>query len=191
MMKRLNKNGFTIIELLIATVVFSVVLMVITASIVQFGKLYYRGVVQDRMQETVRNISESVTQTIQFAGVSTPVSFTNGSNITGYCIGNIRYTMNTLAGSYHLTRDTISSPCSVAAVGTNRTEFLGTDMQPLKFTINSSLAGKADTVAIKIAYGPSDVFLRDMSNNITGCKQVTVGGQFCAISDLTTTVVKR
>jgi prepilin-type N-terminal cleavage/methylation domain-containing protein len=62
-----HKNGFTIIELLVATVVFSLILIVATAAIIQVGRMYYRGITYARTQEVVRNTTEEIAQAIQFS----------------------------------------------------------------------------------------------------------------------------
>jgi prepilin-type N-terminal cleavage/methylation domain-containing protein len=109
-MKKVAKNnqfGFTIVELLIATVVFSIVLVGAMAGFTQIGRLYYKGVVAAKTQEVNRAVIEEISQAIQFnkntirttlpgggsslvaGGPDVPV----GNTDTGYfCIGPKRYT---------------------------------------------------------------------------------------------------
>lgn len=99
-----SQNGFTIVELLIATLVFSSVMMVVVSGIAQIGRLYYKGVTMSRTQETTQRISDEITQSIQFG--SDPV-FANASmgsdtgsgdsiSATGYfCAGGKRYEYKT------------------------------------------------------------------------------------------------
>lgn len=65
-MKRSRSSGFTIIELLIATTVFSVVLLTISAAITQIGRLYYKGITSARTQEVARSVMGDIAQSIQF-----------------------------------------------------------------------------------------------------------------------------
>lgn len=59
-----NTAGFTIVELMIATVVFSVILILITTGIIQIGKAYYKGIIGSRTQETARKITDEVGRSI-------------------------------------------------------------------------------------------------------------------------------
>ncbi len=106
-MKRLNTNqkGFTILELMIATMVFSVILLGATTALIQIGKLYYKGIISSRTQETARGIVDQLGQQLQFsAGVPTkfdPQPYTtpapNGIQGTAtlkygaICVGGKRY----------------------------------------------------------------------------------------------------
>lgn len=101
-----NKRGFTIVELMIATMVFSVILLSAATALIQMGKLYYKGVVTNRMQETTRSIVDQVGQQLQFSkdnfvpstgGSSHQYIVTNGIDGAGkmtysaLCIGDTRY----------------------------------------------------------------------------------------------------
>lgn len=100
-----STNGFTIIELLFSTLVFSVVLLLCLTALLQIGKLYYKGVTTAQTQDSTRDILNEISQAIQFTGigVTSPtyvagpdVGVTGNSataNDTGYfCIGATRYT---------------------------------------------------------------------------------------------------
>src|SRR6266545_6126580 len=87
------RSGFTIMELLIATVVFSVVLLVVTAGILQIARVYYKGVTEANTQNTVRTIIDTISQAIQFSGgdvTSTPAITTPGSSYA-FCVGNQQF----------------------------------------------------------------------------------------------------
>lgn len=85
-----NQRGFTIIELLIAMSVFTIVLLVLTGAIVQIGRLYYKGLTMSRTQEATRNVIEDVTRSIHYTpGVVKNVSGP-GTN-RGVCVGLRRY----------------------------------------------------------------------------------------------------
>ncbi len=96
-MKKTDKqSGFTIIELLIATSIFSVILLVGSMMLLQIGKMYYRGVNSIRTQEVARNVVEDVSRKIQFSGdivsESLPGNF-SGVEVKSYCIGTVRYSV--------------------------------------------------------------------------------------------------
>jgi len=63
-----NQLGFTIVELLIATAVFSAILLGATFALIQVGKMYYKGIVSARTQEVARNVTDSISRPIQFQG---------------------------------------------------------------------------------------------------------------------------
>ncbi len=95
-----KQKGFTIIELLLATAVFSLVLVGATSALIQIGRMYYKGLTTSNTQETARRIMEDVSRNIQFSGATptdTPggglaVNY-NGTDIAliSFCIGSLRY----------------------------------------------------------------------------------------------------
>lgn len=95
-MKRitLNKRGFTLVELMIATVIFSTILLATMTILIQLGRMYYKGVIVNRTQETTRSITDEISQQLQFGAdrITTDVSETfNGTNVKTFCIGTQRY----------------------------------------------------------------------------------------------------
>ncbi|MCA9330400.1 prepilin-type N-terminal cleavage/methylation domain-containing protein [Candidatus Saccharibacteria bacterium] len=89
MNRQINKQaGFTILELLIATAIFSVILLVATSGIIYLGKIFYKGVTLSKTQEKARTISEELSKSLQFSG-SRP-EFNNGS-VKILCMGDTRY----------------------------------------------------------------------------------------------------
>ncbi len=106
---RSQDSGFTVLELMISTVVFSVLLIGAATMLVQIGRLFYKGVVSSRTQEVTRNITDDISRTLQFGGetprvpandLSTPavdesalkVSTPKGDvTINAFCIGSTRY----------------------------------------------------------------------------------------------------
>ncbi len=89
-----NKNqssGFTMIELLIATTVFSMVLLVCTVALIQIGKTYYRGITSSQVQNRARAAIDDISQAIQFSGEPvTPID--KISSPYHFCAGDKRYT---------------------------------------------------------------------------------------------------
>lgn len=176
-MKRTNNKGFTIIELLIATVIFSVVLLVITGAIVQFGRVYYKGIVQSRTQERTRAITDSVSKNLQF-------SRTGSFSKEGDCvqIGNFSYVYRSLPSN---TLKLSDNGCRLSG----GTEMLGERMQLVAFDVIDPEADGIYNIKVRVVYGDA----RDFVDNDTTqpCKAVILGGQFCAFSELSTTVVSR
>lgn len=94
-----NNKGFTIIELMFSTVIFSFILLLSLAALLQIGKLYYKGVTTAQTQQAARNIMDELTQSIQLSagGVNFPPgpigpNIAAGNAATGvFCIGDTRY----------------------------------------------------------------------------------------------------
>lgn len=202
-MKRMNSKGFTIIEMLIATVVFAMTLLIITTAIIQFGKIYYKGTIQARTQQTVRTALEDVSQSIQFGSQDPTGPFTDPSGAQYYCVGNHRYTYIITAAGTQLGTGAGQSPhifvsddpigCSGAfpsmasqPLPTGARELLGERMQLTNFQI-TKIGTDLFQVTVAVAYGSST----DLEPDKRACKALNIGGQFCAVSQLTTMVQKR
>ncbi|HSW85157.1 MAG TPA: type II secretion system protein [Candidatus Saccharimonadales bacterium] len=96
---KLKKNGFTIVELMIATTILSFILVMVTAVMINIGNLYFKGITQVRTQDAVRSIADDLTHNLQLGsqvnpGGSTGYIETFGDHITvnSFCIDDVRYT---------------------------------------------------------------------------------------------------
>jgi prepilin-type N-terminal cleavage/methylation domain-containing protein len=99
------QKGFTIIELMISTIIFSLVLLGATAAIIQIGKQFYKGLTLARTQEATRSTVEEIAQSIQYTsrdikvpnypgGVTkyyVPVTDPLAPDTFYFCVGNKRY----------------------------------------------------------------------------------------------------
>ena len=88
-----SQAGFTIVELMIATTVFSMVLLVIIYGVLSFTHAYYSGVNSSTTQDTARNVMNTVAQAIEFSGnVIRGSGSVGGSNPAYYfCAGGSVY----------------------------------------------------------------------------------------------------
>lgn len=199
-MRKLNNHGFTIIELLIAMVSFSLILLIITGAIIQFSSVYYKGVVTSKTQETARAVADNIARSAQFSSeLPTEVfpSPTVHNNYGMVCIGSKRYnyTLNKLLVdevNHVLTADA-QAGCTPydGHTGTpaNATELLGEKMQLLRLRVEQAGDGII-TVKVTVAYG-NDVVINPTDRSKSTCPGISLGGQFCAISNVETTVTKR
>lgn len=95
-----SQKGFTIVELMFATVIFSLILLLCLSSLVQIGRMYYKGVTTAQTQETARGLMDEVVQAIQFSsggitsptGPNGPVVNPTDNPVGNFCIGSTRYT---------------------------------------------------------------------------------------------------
>jgi prepilin-type N-terminal cleavage/methylation domain-containing protein len=77
-----KQEGFTIVELMIATTVFAVILLVITAGVTSFTSSYYQGVNSSTTQNAASNIMNDISQALQFSG-SSAADVSMGSTLSG------------------------------------------------------------------------------------------------------------
>jgi len=197
---RLNQKAFTIIELMIATAVFSTILVMVTIMMISIGNLYYKGVNEARVQDDVRSITDEVAQHLELsdAGPLPPAVSPNGLN-HAYCIGDTRYTFTlnrqiVTQTPHVLWRDTNPTPDSCSTTNTfltspppatNGSELIAPNSRLTFFSISNT---SPYTISVGIAFG--DTTLLNLSGINTTCKG-NIGDQFCATATLTTTVTQR
>lgn len=195
--KKYTETGFTLVELLIASSVFSVILLLLTFGMLQIGKVYYKGSTSSRTQAVARNISDEISQSIQFAGGAvTPLSVSVSGDTTTFCIGDKGYWFKLdkkLKDEPHVFV-VDSSQCAVSFVGTppqlkkSQRELMVQNTRLTKLVVNYDTVRKGYDVIVRVAAGDNDMFEGDNANN--NCKG-GAGGQFCAVSELYTFVQKR
>ena len=201
-----KQQGFTIIELMIATSVFSVVLLLCTFGLMQIGKLYYKGISSTRTQKTTRSVLDMLSQDIEFAD--------NDIVVTGtmICAGHHRYTyqlnakLDDVAVPHVMVLDDLPGGCDISTPPqtplstANGQELLGRNMRLANLLVNHDGAG-GYSILVKIIYGDDDL-LRDGPNGTLRVGDVGfdirnatcsggAGSQFCAVSTLSTFVKKR
>jgi prepilin-type N-terminal cleavage/methylation domain-containing protein len=90
-----DDRGFTIIELMIATAVLSVMLLLVTVVMLNIGVLYYKGISQSRVQDDTRSIMDEISQQLQLSDQTLPAPTAGPHGEVAYCIGDARYTVIT------------------------------------------------------------------------------------------------
>jgi prepilin-type N-terminal cleavage/methylation domain-containing protein len=216
--KHIYQSGFTVVELMIATVVSSLILVVITVGIVRFTSDYYKGVNVSSTQATTQNAIDAVAQAIQFNANSTVA--TDGSQGI-FCAGNqvFLYTMGkalnaapsaTNWGLYQLNNP--SSNCIIPADTSGGTELLGPNMRLGIMNLSEIGSTNVWQLDIRVAYGDADLLCRTgisgtskgscntgatdyaSSDIIQGsdltCK-IRIGSQFCSVVHLSTAIGQR
>lgn len=196
-LNRTQQKGFTIIELMIATSVFSVVLLLCTYGLLEIGRTYYKGVTITRTQETARRIVDDVSEAIKFSADEVAGSESGGRG--HYCVGSKRYSfvlnrqLDDSSPSHALVSDKPTS-CGYIDIDTSfpsgGEEMLSTRMRLSKFSIERVGSTDLYTVRVLVATGDDDVFV-DHSVADLQCSGERSSSQFCAVTELTTTVQKR
>lgn len=215
-----GESGFTIVELLVATTIFSIVLMVILSSFLQIGRMFYKGISVNNVNETARSFVDAVASDVRISGNVTNTRNDNapGSTKRFFCVGEHRYTfvLNRKVGAGDLRpasnsiqaglmQDTVSGGAcphpSVSGSGTSPQQLLGPDMQlnRMVFACNTT---KCDIQAHVIFYGADNsVFASSIPDLDTPAEALTapdafcsgslLSTQFCATADINTVVTTR
>ena len=202
-----SQKGFTIVELLISSLVFSLVLLTVTIGVIQITRVYYKGITESTAQNAARDALDTISQAIQFNGGE--VSKTNPSapgNWATFCGGGQQFSYRlgyqlvdgTLTPGKHQTASALlmspNSSCSgnPGALTTGR-ELLGPKMRLANLQVTDQ-GNNLYKITIRVVYGDDDLLFSPSGGTDTAadakCK-ATAGSQFCSVSELTTTVVKR
>lgn len=219
-MNKFNRQntGFTIVELMIATLVFSVILLIATYGIINIGRLYRKSLTSNQTQQTARSIIDTVSQNIKFN--SGPVIPGVNSNFV-YCLGSgkrlsflIDGQVKRITGGGNTTfqhgfviDDTpcnnTTQPQAFTYVGTDAIlgkELLAPGMRITKFYIcYPSMQTTVDCTSSLVNMLSSDLYYINvkvvygdddlLSGSPKDCKQ-SAGREFCASSELSTYVQK-
>jgi prepilin-type N-terminal cleavage/methylation domain-containing protein len=204
--------GFTIVELLVALAVFSVVLVVVTAAIIQISRVYYKGFTETQVQTTARTVMDTISQGIQFGGgtiIGTPTSQTPGTSYA-FCLGNQEYSfrpgyqlVDTTPG-IDQTNNALVVRTTAACSGTSAQNLAGAvtgrEMLAPRMRLSKMVVKSVGTnlyqIQIRLVYGDDDLLVSP-SGSPNGPKATDAackgqdGRQFCAVSELNTTVIRR
>ncbi|MDB5168682.1 MAG: hypothetical protein JWO41_38 [Candidatus Saccharibacteria bacterium] len=205
-MTRQKQAGFTIVELMIALTILSVILLLSTLTLSQLGKLFSKGVNQANTQNIARNLMTSISSDIQVGSNMPQHKSVSGSETV--CMGATRYTFlraQPLDATHPhvLWRDSmktadVCTPFDLTAyadlntapdaVDKSGVELLGNNME-----VTDLDTGKLDDrtwfVTVTIAYG-GDLVVYNKIADTTNCQSVK-GNQFCAVASLKKTVTRR
>lgn len=205
-----SQKGFTIIELMIATLVFSVILLVVSTGLLNIGRSYFKGITSSATQNTARSIIDDVASAIQFGGGTV---YGLGAPGGMYCVGDRLYSYQlgqklTNTSSHALLSSRVSAGCQSSTVplplntvpSGDVQELLGLNMSLAIFRIEQVVTDPTlYTVNVRVVQGDDDLLedLLDAQGNpgagdgiLDTCKSGT-GSQFCATSEVRTTVHKR
>lgn len=220
MNKPQRQAGFTIVELLVATAIFSTIMLVMMVAILQFSRAYYRGITNSTTQTTARAIVDEVSQAIQFSG-SDVMTLANT-----VCVGTSQYDSKPYAqldgssathGLYATPRNGTCTAKPNFVTGSadpkqNSRELLGPNMRLVKFNVQPASA-QVYTINVKIANGDDDLLCNPGASGSDGkndcnsglndnnhkslikngnikCRPIT-GSQFCSVVELNVSVQKR
>lgn len=198
-----NQSAFTIVELIIASSVFSMVVLGAGMMIIQISRLYYKGIIVSRTQTTARNIIESISRPIQYESANvSPMVIDGATNYQVICIGEDRYTFainkkQSLAGGPNDIPHAAWQDKCVGSVPNLASTSLsgGRDLLSNNMWVNSIYVEPVNTpdpglwkVGLTVMYGDEDLI--DMSPPVK-CKGNIAGSQWCSVITYKTMVFKR
>lgn len=190
-----QQAGFTIIELLIATLIFSVILLIATFGVIQVSRTYIKGFVASETENTTRSIVDQVSQAVQLSQTGSLAIATPVTGWYAFCINGYRYTYQLndelASGGHAFVRDYIGGGSCTPNINwtSSGTELLSTNERLVSFSI-AQVPNSTDLyqVSLSILYGDDNV---TMGSPPDRCLDNSSGGEFCALSSTTTTVEQR
>lgn len=211
-----SQRGFTIVELMIATTIFTFILLIAVAGFVRMGQLYSKGINQAKVQDNIRNVSDEITRSVQFADGRKITTANNSSDVQQFCIGDVRYTaymnepfdiesgINPATNQTGMWSERIaegSSCCPDQACVDVSDQMLGNNVRVLNLEVVNLDTGVDDVwkVNVRLAYGDDDLLTNyDDSGNLipantttATCKNGSSSSTFCATAQLDTAAKKR
>lgn len=208
-----HQLGFTIVELLIATAVFAMVLVIVTSGILQVADTFFKGDTESNTQQVTATVMDTISQAVQFNGGSV-VSILGASPADGdtLCIGNEKFSYwpgyQLVASNPNSTEDqtnaalienSTTSGC-VGSPSTTGRELLSDDMRLSNLSVqcisSATLCGSTTTggqlyqIDIRVVYGNDNLLLNPTATDAS-CNGAVSGQQFCAVSDVSTVVAER
>jgi len=201
---RLNKQGFTLVELMIAAGVFSVILLGAAAALTQISRLYYKGIISSRTQSVSRSVIDDISRSLQFTAADPiyipPTDLTDPKSRGVLCINTDRYTFkinDQLVGgnTFVMWKDsTIAGTCDPNMEPDPRkddgAELIDNRMRLAEFSVVDSKINNLYDINIKVVYGDDDL-LNNLGKPDISCNGSITGAQWCAVSGLKTKVYKR
>lgn len=237
--KSCRQGGFTIIELMIATLIFSVIMLVAAGTVVRFTNNFQKSLAQSSTQNAARSTVDLISQQLQFIGngngfrpLGPPPP--GGSISRGYCIQGTKFSyvlgrqLQDQVPNVLMQQDGTGDGCGgfaqdLSSGSVAGKELLAPHMRLAKFEIvNDADDGGIDgsnnpllyRIQVKVVFGADDLLCVDgvtngspqdcsstqAMTNVAGlsagdlarlrCKS-QIGSQFCAASDISTTVQRR
>jgi type II secretory pathway pseudopilin PulG len=176
-----SQAGFTIVELMIATLVFSFILIVITVGVMAFTNSYYKGVNSSTTQTATQAIVDDITQAIQFGGAGTVgLSSLPSANTDGvFCAGSKLFIFTSGVkfsgtpadhnwGLYMMNNPNTAS-CTKPGAPSGGSELLGPNMRLADFSlIQPNVTSPTWNVNIRVAYGDTDLLCSTSLNGHQG-----------------------
>ena len=202
-MKKLSNKGFTIIELLIATMVFTSVLLLCMEGITRIARVYVKNVSISRANDFSKSFMNDIAGQIKF-GSHAPTQSISGNTIYVCSGGKVfRIILNdknvTAVKKKPLNTCTVGG-YSVANFFDDADNLAPSSMRVLDFSLTNS--GQGWDIKMRVAIGDNDLLVDGIGKDLTAttvysdfktatCKGGIRGSEFCAVIPLSTSVTRR
>ncbi len=203
------QSGFTIFELMIATIVFGALLTILTFTSIRLSNQFYRGVNAAHTQQVARAIADQIGRSIQFSSGGVSQTAPDATNAGVICAADtgFHYVLNQQrSDTVRATAITEgSTPCDIqpkdSLIGD---EMLAPGMRLTK--LDYSPQGNIFIVTVRVVYGDDDLLCSTINPNNNSCSdsadstdytdpnlrcKIGTGSQFCSVAELTVAVFKR
>ncbi len=190
----LGSRGFTILEFMIATTVFSTMLLIASSAIIGVSRQFYKGLIVSRTQEVARTITEELAANIQYSA-SKPYQMGDEGSVKSWCVADRRYSYvldqkvtDSNGGLVRLTSCTTNLTGTFKADANNGdVEMVGENMRLANLEILTDSTQKVWSFKVRVVYGDDDL----LDETHSSCKAGIAGTEFCAVSEQFITVVRR
>jgi prepilin-type N-terminal cleavage/methylation domain-containing protein len=213
-----KQTGFTLVELMIATVVFAVVIMVGMYGFIQISRFYTKSISIIRTQEAARNLMMDIANQFQLtSGVFNKHEILEGGDGRSIiCVGNKAYvykinsvetSSNHALSSYLISPDTCPTRM-VDLSDPNPINLLRPGARIIQLNITpypNATTGPLFNITVAVLYAPIDNATPQGTDliqvgttpddpnyyNTWFCSSAVRGSEYCSLSRLTTSVYKR
>ena len=192
MLKKIKSQGFTIVEVLIATTIFSFAFGIITVGFIEIAQLYQQGVSIRTTQQSSKFILEEIVRTSRVASsiVTTPDSLllrypkpSSGDSDRLTAVTETLYCFDSNNNNLILRYNNPTADCSSLSVSDGENMLEG-EVVLLDYSLGS-LGLRSAKIEIVLGTGPDDLI--EATNE---CKD-EAGRQYCAVSTVYASVTAR
>lgn len=199
-MEHKKQTGFTIVETMIAVMVFSVLALIAIMAIMQISKSYQAGAIKAQLLDASRQVHAQFTQAVGYGQGESSATLSNG--FRAWCTGNTRfiwkpsdasnvYTYDT-AGGGSLYGDTIDGTGSCGSAAFNPAtakRLLPSNSFVTEFSPTAVTSG-VYSLSTRFGVGSRDMF---SGNDVTkSCQSARLLGlEFCAVVEYDSTALRK
>lgn len=211
-MRKLQSRGFTLVELMIATSIFSVIMMISLYSFLQISRYYTKGISIIRTQDATRNLAADIVAQLQMSSGLVETLAISPSGYYRTCLGNkiYQYAPNIIEDG---TGRALASYSNLTALGCaavtpdNATKQVllktGTRLLELTAVPVNGTSAQLFSVNVALLFAPDDgdgslpgTELVETGTDPTvysqwRCKTAVKGSEYCALSRISTMVYRR
>ena len=208
-MKKSNQNGFTIIEVLIASLVFTTILLLCMEGITRIAKVYVKNSSTTKTSEFVKSFVEEIAQQVRYSTVTPGYS---GTNPVFICVSGKGYKIEINKADTDPAVNPIikindpgcsfySDPTKYTVVANSPEPVAPSGMRVLKFSLIKTVeTGQLWQIDMRVALGPKDLLIDSANRLLTdplsnpataNCTSGVAGSEFCSVINISTTVSRR